>query len=74
MMTLALGVSPSKVIPALCIGTTWKARFGSTPPKLRLIQAQRKDVQVVNCMLAASSAADEQVLSRAHSHVIQVIL
>jgi hypothetical protein len=58
MMILALGISPSKVIPALCVGTTWEARFGSAPPKLRWIQNLCKELRVVNCILAASTAAD----------------
>jgi hypothetical protein len=61
MMILALGISPSKVIPALCVGTTWEARFGSAPPKLRWIQNECKELRVVNCILAASTAADPQV-------------
>ena len=62
MMALALGLPPSKVVPCLCIGLTWESRFGNAkPPKLRWIQELRKELRVVNCILAASTAADPQV-------------
>ena len=70
MMILTLGISPSKAIPALCVGTTWEARFGSAPPKLRWIQTECKELRVVNCILAASTAADSQVYWLCLIHVL----
>ena len=62
MMFLALGIAPSKVLPALAVS---KIDFNGRLPKLRWIQNMRKELRVVVCILAAATAADREVFPRA---------
>ena len=58
LMYLALGIAPSRIVPAMGIA---KFDFKGLVPTLRLVQNMRKELRVAVCILAAATAADPKV-------------